>query len=62
MTTIDHSRIPHRGAQRTVCEPPAHWGTRRYQEANDRLLGMICAPLVFGLSYVLTTLVRLCVS
>lgn len=40
-------------------EPDARYGTRKYQAGVDRVMGLICAPLVFGLSYVVTSLVLL---
>lgn len=52
---------PNAGSRRFVPpqEPDARYGTRRYQDRTDRLMGLICAPLVFGLSYVVTSLVLL---
>lgn len=54
-----YQSIPTAGALRKSVEPPARHGTRKYQEDSDRLMGLICAPLVFGLAYITTTLILL---
>ncbi len=63
-----HSSIPTIGTTRPTARvrryvepqaPDARYGTRKYQEDSERLMGWLCAPLVFGLAYVVTTLALL---